>query len=70
MSELGGVIILTNFQGLWITLLNLWITPQVCGLWTAADMSTLKARDHEHSLAYEIRKIRFYCSPANLYQFS
>jgi len=31
MSELGGVINVTDFQGLWITLLNLWITPQVCG---------------------------------------
>jgi len=31
MSELGDVIIITNFQGLWITLVTLWITPQLCG---------------------------------------
>jgi len=31
MSKLGGVINITNFQGLWITLVTLWITPQLCG---------------------------------------
>jgi len=31
MSELRGVINVTNFQGVWITLVTLWITPQVCG---------------------------------------
>jgi hypothetical protein len=29
MSELIHVINLTKFQGLWITLLNLWITPHI-----------------------------------------
>jgi len=31
MSELGYVINITKFQGLWITLLKLWKTPQYIG---------------------------------------
>jgi len=53
MSELSNVFNVTDFQGLWITPVRLWITPQVCGPWAAADMSTPKAGDHEHSLAQE-----------------